>query len=796
MVIISEKTFCPSFESVWVDLEKIKIMNKNYIIILFISVFSLHSYSQQTLGLFINSPESLDGYTLFSPQHSKESYLIDNCGEKIHSWSSQYLPGLSSYLLEDGTLLRTGRQFGMGGGIGIVEMLDWNSNVIWSHSVSSTHGRQHHDIELLPNGNILLIVWDNRTNTEVIQAGSSTINSYINSEQIIEIQPDLVNGGAIVVWEWKAWDHLIQDADSTKDNYGIIANYPGRIDINFLNHNSTDWLHFNGVSYNEEFDQIIISVRNFSEFWIIDHSTTISQSADSIGGTYGKGGDILYRWGNPQAYNQGGPSDQKLFLQHHTHWIPENYLDEGRVILFNNQTGSQSNQQYSTVDVLELPVDSNGFYTYTGGAFGPSSFDWTYQAPNPTDFYSNILSGAQRLENGNTLICEGVTGRYFEIDTNETIVWEYVNPVNDLGPQEQGTIITDNQTFRCTRYSPNYSGLSGQTLVPQGNIETGSTFICNLYSSTCSGAMITGLHVTDLIDDRCVLNFDNMNTYDASGNQICRVDQIRIKYREVGTSAWGQKNIASPTGYDANGVCNSSQKTDKLLLGLTLGTEYEWEVKVWYCSGQTTGWAQGPNFTTADECPHGGNYNAYGANPTKATFTWDGSNGAYSFLRIKIRVDSISNPVVSDFVNVGGVGVNYGTFTKDKNGLTPGETYRGQGRTWCNPNGGAYNALAWNSFGVWTQPTNRIDGGESIKNLDIYPNPSNDVFNITFTSEELQDLRVRVLNVIGEELIVEDLQQFVGEYIKQINLKDSSKGIYLLEIETNEGVINKKLILQ
>jgi len=53
-----------------------------------------------------------------------------------------------------------------------------------------------------------------------------------------------------------------------------------------------------------------------------------------------------------------------------------------------------------------------------------------------------------------------------------------------------------------------------------------------------------------------------------------------------------------------------------------------------------------------------------------------------------------------------------------------------------------------------------------------------------------------VLNVIGEELIVEDLQQFIGEYTKQINLKDNSKGIYLLEIETNDGIINKKLILQ
>ena len=232
------------------------------------------------------------------------------------------------------------------------------------------------------------------------------------------------------------------------------------------------------------------------------------------------------------------------------------------------------------------------------------------------------------------------------------------------------------------------------------------------------------------------------------------------------------------------------------IFGLTLDTEYEWEVKVWYCSGQTTGWAPGPNFTTAPECPNGGNFYAYGVNPTKARFTWDDSNGPYEFLRIKIRVDSISNPTVSDFIQVGGVGVTYGTFQKDKNGLTPGETYRGQGRTWCDPNGGAYNSLGWGSFGVWTMPTNRIEGGESIANLDVYPNPSRDVFNISFTSETIQDLQVRVLNIVGEEIIVESLQQFIGEYTKQIDLQDNAKGIYFLEIETNQGIINKKLALQ
>ena len=129
--------------------------------------------------------------------------------------------------------------------------------------------------------------------------------------------------------------------------------------------------------------------------------------------------------------------------------------------------------------------------------------------------------------------------------------------------------------------------------------------------------------------------------------------------------------------------------------------------------------------------------------------------------------------------------------------MTAGETYRAQARTWCDPNGGAYNSLSWTSLVTWTQPTSsKVEGGSSIANLDIYPNPSRDVFNVTFTSEDVQDLRVRILNVIGEELIAEDLQQFIGEYTKQINLEDNAKGIYFLEIETNDRVINKKLILQ
>jgi hypothetical protein len=317
-------------------------------------------------------------------------------------------------------------------------------------------------------------------------------------------------------------------------------------------------------------------------------------------------------------------------------------------------------------------------------------------------------------------------------------------------------------------------------------------------SGVCANDPISGLGVTGIIHNQATFTFDNMNTYDAMGVQVCRVDQLRIQYREVGTNSWSQKNMGSPTGYDPlTGICNSTQNTSKLTLGLSSSTTYEWNMKVWYCASGGTAWVAGPNFTTADDCPNVGNFAVSTPLTDRATFTWDDANGAYSFVRIKLRVDSISNPTGADWTSAGGLGVAYGTWTKNKNGLTPGETYRGQSRTWCNPNGGPYKAPYWSSLIWWTQPTSvRVEGGSAINNLDVYPNPSRDIFNVTFTSEDAQDLEVRVLNVVGEVVYTENLQQFVGEYTKAIDLATYTKGIYFLEITTNNGVVNKKLILQ
>jgi hypothetical protein len=443
--------------------------------------------AQQTVGLFFNTFESYNGYTLFAPLTSTTTYLIDNCGEKVHDWVSAYKPGLSVYVLENGTLLRTrnttNSTFTVGGSGGGIEMLDWSGNVIWEYTISSTSECQHHDIEYLPNGNILVIVWDSKTKAEATQAGRNVSGNTLWSEKIIEIQPDFVNGGGTIVWEWKAWDHLVQDHDNTKNNFGIISSSPELLNINFTsgNPNNEDWLHINSVDYNAEFDQLILSSHSFSEVWIIDHSTTTAEAASHSGGASNKGGDILYRWGNPQTYDQGTNNDQLLFKQHDAQWIDKSLIDDGKIMIFNNQAGSPSN--YSEVNVIDPPVDLNGNYSYSGTTYLPVNFHWSYKSQIPTDFYASNISGAQRLPNGNTLICDGPVGQFFEVDYSGNIVWKYINPVSQTGIATQGNPVTKNSVFRSYRYPIDYQGFNGQTLTPQGYIESGSTFTCALFTT-------------------------------------------------------------------------------------------------------------------------------------------------------------------------------------------------------------------------------------------------------------------------------------------------------------------------
>jgi len=400
------------------------------------------------------SASAYDGYNLFTPLSSTTTYLMNNDGTTVHSWTSDYTPGLSVYLLENGELLRTGNvgnnTFDSGGAGGIVQTFDWDGNLTWEYEYSSTLHLQHHDVEFLPNGNVLLIAWEYKSGTEATDQGrdpGTLGDGEVWPDTIIEVEPTGNNSGNIV-WQWHVWDHLIQDYDATKSNYGVVADHPELINLNYTMNTNADWTHINAVDYNAEYDQILLSVHNFSEIWIIDHGTTTAEAASHSGGTYGKGGDLLYRWGNPQTYDAGDSNDQQLFVQHDAEWIESGLPGAGDILIFNNGKG-RPDGDYSSVDEIVPPVNSDGSYSLSGSSYGPGAATRSYTAATPTDFYAQSISGAQRLPNGNTFICEGPDGYFFEVTDSGETVWEY-----NAG----------NAVFRVDRYGSDYAGFDGTEL--------------------------------------------------------------------------------------------------------------------------------------------------------------------------------------------------------------------------------------------------------------------------------------------------------------------------------------------
>ncbi|NRA11846.1 MAG: aryl-sulfate sulfotransferase, partial [Crocinitomicaceae bacterium] len=284
---------------------------------------------------------------------------------------------------------------------------------------------------------------------------------------------------------WHSWDHLIQEFDNTKPNYGLVADHPELFNLNFDKGNaSADWQHFNSVAYNEDLDQIALCSPAWNEVYIIDHSTTTLEAASHTGGNSGHGGDILWRWGNPEMYGAGDSTDQQLFFQHDAHWIPSGYRHENKIILYNNGK-NRIPDEYSTVDIVAPSILPNGDYEMDGsGSYFPAIPDYIYTAPVPTDFYSRIISSADMLPNGNIIIDEGTQGHYFEIDSLDNTVWDYVNPVVQGAILEQEEIIPgngtlENSTFRVRRIAEDFPGIVVLPLVNQGPIEL------NPYVSTC-----------------------------------------------------------------------------------------------------------------------------------------------------------------------------------------------------------------------------------------------------------------------------------------------------------------------
>lgn len=452
---------------------------------LLISVFLFGveaAFSQQELPAY-GVLEKLDGvapgYTLLSPLSSQVTYLINNDGMVVHEWHTNAKPGQSSYLLEDGSLLRAAKtdtfyQFpettGSGGQI---QKYDWEGNLIWDFKASSAYRMSHHDVEPMPNGNVLLIVWESYLRRVAEQAGRNPDllqGSVLWFEAIFEIKPNGLHGGDIV-WKWSLLDHIVQDYNPDADNYADPAAHPELVNINFMIRSRPDWIHMNSVSYHPTLDQIMLGSRSFNEIWIIDHSTSTEEAAGHVGGRSGRGGDLLYRWGNPITYRRGGTEDRKLFNQHDAHWIAEGLPGAGNVLLFNN--GSlNSAHDFSSVGELSLPLQPDGSYALEADKpFGPDDWTWTYQ--NRADLFSPRISGAQRLPNGNTLICSGTQGYLMEVTSEGQRVWLYRNPLRFQVPDSGDRAPKQDQTEK-----KKYGGLRDKTFkgsiarLPPDQLET------------------------------------------------------------------------------------------------------------------------------------------------------------------------------------------------------------------------------------------------------------------------------------------------------------------------------------
>jgi hypothetical protein len=364
----------------------------------------------------------LDGYTIYNPIGNRTTFLKNNTGQTVRSWSSSYngymsclLPDSSVWRMEvwPGSVLRGG-PYG-----GLMQHYDWDGNVIESFLWSDSFHQQHHDFNVMPNGHVLLVSWDRKTRTQGESLGRQGLTGDIWPEEIIEWDPATRS----VVWEWHFWDHLIQDVDPRKPNYGVVRDHPELLDINLGPiQQGGDWIHANTVDYNEERDEVIITSHSLHEFYVIDHSTTTGEARGHTGGRHGRGGDFIYRWGNPQNYDRGSSADQVFFVAHGANWVRSGMAGAGNILTMNNGDRPGTSGDSSSVVEITPPLDSNDRYRiHPDSAFGPRTTTWSYS--NGRSFYSQHLGGAYRLPNGNTLATLGTTGMVHEITPGRQVVW-------------------------------------------------------------------------------------------------------------------------------------------------------------------------------------------------------------------------------------------------------------------------------------------------------------------------------------------------------------------------------------
>jgi len=260
----------------------------------------------------------------------------------------------------------------------------------------------------------------------------------------------------------------VQNTNASAANYQTsIVNHPELLNINYSA--QKDWLHMNGVSYNPILDQVTFSSHNLNEMYVVDHSTSTAEAASHTGGNSGKGGDILYRWGNPAAY---GASGTAIFnVVHDAHWVPEGSPNAGSLVGYNNKGISGT---ASCVDIFTPPVSGYNYSLTLGSAYTPS----TYSFRQASGGYNSNEGGSQQLPNGNTLLSMGISGYLKEFSPSGALLWSKTLTGGCA------------KAFRYTDCYINNAAPATPTISAAANILTSSA--ATTYQWYLNGALISG----------------------------------------------------------------------------------------------------------------------------------------------------------------------------------------------------------------------------------------------------------------------------------------------------------------
>jgi len=386
-----------------------------------------------------------DGITLYNAingSNSNRTVLIDNNGNQLQEWIGANSIASTPYLLQGGELLRPCKASGMvpmnGAAVGgRIQKFSYDGDVLWDFTFSDQYNQPHHDICPMPNGNVLLIAWELKTQSEGTAAGRVNLSGEIWPLQILEVMPTGPTSGD-VVWEWHLWDHIMQDINPSLPNHGVISQHPEKLDINkgSILQSNGDWIHANALDYNPTLDQIVFSSNSLDEIFIIDHGITSQEAA-------GEQGDFLYRWGNPSNYERKG--DHVLWNVHGVNWIDDGLQGEGNLLLFNN--GNDDN----TSDLIEFipPLLLDGTYEISVSApFSPVAGNYVFFYES-SDFYGDHLCGVYRLPNGNTIATNGPEAEIRELNESGQVVWQHFTPDKIMRAVKYSYEILDPPTPSC-----------------------------------------------------------------------------------------------------------------------------------------------------------------------------------------------------------------------------------------------------------------------------------------------------------------------------------------------------------